>query len=89
MKPAGPSSSWIGRKEKESLKAPKELPTVSTLNVWLAKVATTLTDASVYYDKAEVAWLMKATAPTATFEDLEDPGEPRFQGLGAMLTSAM
>ena len=72
MKPSGPTPSWFGRKEKESLSNPKELPTVSTLNVWLAKVATALTEASVYYDKAEVAWLMTATAPTATFENLED-----------------
>ena len=42
----------------------------------------------MYYDKAEVAWLMKATLPAATFEDLEDSGEPRFQGLDAMLATA-
>ena len=80
MKPSGPTSSWFGRKEKERLNIPNELPTVSTWNVWLVKVATALTEASVYYDKAEVTWLMKATAPTATFEHLEDSGEPRFQG---------
>ena len=68
---------------------PKELPIVSTLNVWLAKVAIALTDASIYYDKAEVAWLMKATAPTATFENLEDSGEPRFHGLDSMLAIAL
>ena len=86
MKPGVPAASgWFGREEKESLTIPKELATVSTLNVWLAKVTAALTDASVYYDKAEVAWLMKVTTPTATFEDLSDPGEPRFQGLDAML----
>ena len=43
----------------------------------------------MYYDKAEVAWQMKATPPTATFENLEDSGEPRFQGLDTMLATAL
>ena len=62
---------------------------MTKLSVWLAKVATALTDASIYYDKADVPWLMKARAPDATFESLDDPGEPRFQGLGAMLATAL
>ena len=90
MKPGVPAGSgWFGRKEKETLNIPKELPNVSTLNVWLAKVATALTEASVYYDKAEVAWLMKATVSTATFEGLEDSGEHRFHGLDTMLATAL
>ena len=89
-KPGVPAASgWFGRKEKESLNIPKELPTVSTLNVWLAKVATALTEASVYYDKAEVAWLMKVTTPAATFDALADSGEPRFHGLDTMLAPAL
>ena len=43
----------------------------------------------MYYDKAEVAWLMKATISTATFEGLEDSGEPRFHGLDTMLATAL
>ena len=43
----------------------------------------------MYYDKAEAAWLMIATAPTTTFANLEDSGEPRFQGLGTMLATAL
>ena len=55
--PPGP---WY-RTEKEVLNLPNELPNVNTLQVWLAKVARALTEASVSSDKAEVGWLMKAT----------------------------
>ena len=75
--------------DKESLGTPKELPNVSTLNARLANVATALTEASVYYDMAEAAWLLKATSATATFESLEDSGEPRFQRLGSMRATAL
>ena len=54
MKPQGAGPPWF-RTEKESLTMPDELPNVSSLQVWLAKAATTLTEASVYYVKAEVA----------------------------------
>ena len=52
----------------EVLNRPLELPIVNTLQVWLAKVATALTEASVRNDKAEVGWLMKATGNSETFE---------------------
>ena len=55
--PPGP---WY-RKSKEVLTIPEELPSVNTLQVWLAKVATALTDASARNDKAEVGWFVKAT----------------------------
>ena len=47
MKPTGPASPRFGREEKECLNVPKEFLNVSTLNVWLAKVATARTEASV------------------------------------------
>ena len=78
MKPHGSSPPWFGRQEKESFNTPKELPNVSTLNVWLAKVAIALTEASICYDKAEVAWLMEATAPVAIFENLWGLGRASF-----------
>ena len=75
MKPQGIAPPWF-REGKDTLNNPKELPNASTLNVWLAKVATVLTGASVYYDKAEV-------------ESWEDSGEPRFNGLDSMLATAL
>ena len=71
------------------MSTPKEFPNVSTLNVGLAKVATALTEASVYYDKADVAWLMNSIAPTSTFDSLEDSGEHRFHGFDSMLATAL
>ena len=62
---------------------------MSTGSVWMAKVATTLTEASVYYDQAEVAWQMKVTTPGITFEALADCGEPRFHGLDTMLATSL
>jgi hypothetical protein len=55
--PPGP---WH-KKEKEVLSIPKDLPVVNTWQVWLAKVAAALTEASVHSDKAVVGWLVKAT----------------------------
>ena len=55
----------------------------------LANVAIPVTEASIYYDRAEVPWLMKACEPDATFESLYDPGERRFQGLDTMLATAL
>ena len=77
------------RAQKEVLNTPKELPNVTNLTGWLAEVATALTEASIYYGKAEVPWLMKACAPDATFESLDDPGEPRYQSLDTMLATAL
>ena len=58
--PAGPSAFVAeipptGRKEKESLRMPKDLPTVNDSHHWLAMTAAALVEASAYDDRAEVA----------------------------------
>ena len=55
----------------------------------LAKITTALIDASVHYDKAEVAWQMKACDAAESFETLGESGEPRFHGLDSMLATAL
>ena len=54
------------RKETEVLNIPKELPNATNVSVWLANEATALAEASIYYDKADVPWLMKACEPDST-----------------------
>ena len=75
MKPQGAGPPWL-RKGKDSFAMPKGNPHVPNFQVWLAEVATALTEASAYSDKAKVTWLMKACDPSSTFETLEDSGEP-------------
>ena len=43
----------------------------------------------MYYDQAEAAWLMRLRPHTASFESLEDSGEPRLHGLDTMLATAL
>ena len=52
------------RKEKETLKMPKELPTVNDVHHWLALTASALAEASAYDDRAEVAWFSKVNDRT-------------------------
>ena len=77
--PAGPSAFMAalpptGRKEKELLRLPKDLPTVNDLHHWLAMIAAALVEASACGDRAEVAWLSKVHDPHMTFEAIAELG---------------
>ena len=53
-----------GRKGKESLGMPKDLPTVNDVHHWLAIPAAALVETSAYDDRADVAWLfLKSMTP--------------------------
>jgi hypothetical protein len=69
---------------KGSPQQPEGAPTDDSLSVWSAKVATALTEASIYHDKADVPWLMRACDPDTSFDY---PVEQRLQGLGTMLAT--
>ena len=67
--PVGPSArvaeaAPAGRKEKESLRMPEELPSVNDVHHWLAMTAAAVLEASTYDDRADVACFPKLTTPT-------------------------
>ena len=68
---------------------PKELPTVNDLHHWLALTAVALVAASVYDDRAEVAWFSKVNDPRITFEALADSERDRFKNLEVMLANLL
>ena len=64
-------------------------PTVAQMSQWQRTVARALVAASVYDDKAEVAWFKRASETGVTFEDLADVGEERFMALDQLLCQAL
>jgi hypothetical protein len=87
MLPGAPphSAPWYTQ-EKETLHVPAELPAIRHVSVWLARVATAESDASVFNDRADDAWLLKANAPCESCASLVESGGARYLGLGAMLS---
>ena len=68
---------------------PPKLPNVVHLRMWLASVSAALVEASAYDDQAEIKWFRAVSDGVATFDDLEDSGEPRFNNLDMMLPIAL
>jgi hypothetical protein len=77
------------RKEKKELKMPPKIPNVVHLRMWLANVSVALVEASAYDDQAEIAWFRAVSDGSATFDDLEDSGDQRFNNLDMMLATAL
>ena len=48
-----------------------------------------LVAASIYDDKAEVKWFKRASKKDATYEDMGDIGEARFEPLDSLLCQAL
>ena len=57
--------------------------------MWLANVSAALVEASAYDDQAEITWFRSVSDGVATFDDLEDSGEPKFNNLDMMLATAL
>ena len=76
-----------GRKERETLMMPKDLPSANDLHHWLALTAPALVEASAYDDRAEVAWLCKVNDPGMKLHSFADSGKDRFKNLDMMLPS--
>ena len=64
---AEPASEQI-RKEAGAVKIPGKLPTVNSLAAWTVTGANALVVASVYGDRADVAWLRERSDATKIFE---------------------